>query len=134
VSAVPYLFIAVAALVFYETFVRLKIMRDIQRVFGVAPEAMGIIKSRVLSDLHKERAVRRLAIRVLKDTMLFAAKLIVAISISAALVYTASWFSGTDQAQLLALLISWKVLGALVLLIMLYERLRTSWRLSIVDA
>jgi len=128
VSAVPYFFIAVAALVFYESFLRLKIMRDVQRVFAVAPEAMGIIKSRVLSDLHKERAVRRLAMRVLKDTLLFWAKLSVAISFSAALIIFAGWFSGTDQTQLMALLVSWKVLVALVLLIMLYKRLRTSWR------
>ena len=62
-------------ILFYELFVRLKVSGGIRQVFNVAPKALKIIRSTVLSDEEKEKAVRRMSLVVLKDTFTFTARI-----------------------------------------------------------
>lgn len=132
-SVFAYALVATAAVLFYEMFRRLHVMNDVQRVFQVAPEALSVIGSNTLSDNDKESAVRKLAVRVLFDTVRFTGKMLIVFAICAALVWAGALFLGIKSALLMPLLLSWEVLVGLVVLIAVYSRLRATRRSSIAD-
>lgn len=113
-------------ILFYELFVRLKVVGDIQQVFNVAPTAFKVIRSTTLSDEEKEKSVRRMSLLVLKDTFTFAAKLACILLACVALAAVAQFLFTLSPDGLSTLLASWQGLIAAVVGVALYARFKPS--------
>ncbi len=111
-------------ILFYELFVRMKVISDIQQVFNVAPSAVRVIRSTTLSDEEKEKTVRRMSLEVLKDTFTFTAKLTGILLACVALAAIAQFVFTLSPDGLGALLASWQGLIAAVVVVALYTRFR----------
>lgn len=110
--------------VFYELLYRLRVVADAQRMFQVAPAAVKIVSSRTLSDADKEAAVRRMSVRVLKDTLIFTGKFAGILGICLALAVVGDKLLNLPAGRLYALILSWRVLLGLLAVLLVYARLR----------
>ena len=115
-------------ILFYELFVRLKVIGDIQQVFNVAPAAVKVIRSTTLSDDEKERSVRRMSLVVLKDTFTFTAKVACILLACVALAAIAQFLFTLSPHGLSGLLASWQGLIAAVVVVALYTRFKPAER------
>lgn len=111
-------------ILFYELFVRLRLMGDIQQMFNVAPAAVRVIRSTTLSDEEKEKSVRHMSLVVLKDTFMFTAKLACILLACVALAAITQLMFRPSPDGLSALLASWQGLVAAVVVVALYARLK----------
>ena len=116
---------ALMGIVFHELFMRMDIVADIRRVLHVAPAAVRVIRSDTLSDLEKERAVRRMSLEVLGDTLRFTAKLALVLAACLAIAALAQALFDVSPDGLYGLLTSWWALAALVIVMPLYARIRS---------
>ena len=110
--------------VFYELLQRLRVVADAQRMFQVAPAALRIVSSRTLSDADKEAAVRRMSVSVLKDTLIFTAKFAGILVICLALAVAGDKLLDLPAGKLYTLILSWRVLAGLLVVLLVYARLR----------
>jgi len=117
---------ALMGVVFHELFVRLNVLRDVRQVLRTAPAATRIIRSDTLSDLDKEQAVRHMSVQVLGDTLRFSAKLVAVLGTCLAIAAIAQRLFAISPDGLTGLLTSWWALGALVVVMPVYARLRSS--------
>ena len=115
---------ALMGIVFHELFVRLSVMGDIRGVLGVAPAAVRTIRSDTLSDLEKERAVRRMSLEVLKDTLRFTVKFALVLLACLAVAALAQALFALSESGLYGLLTSWWALAALLVVMPFYARFR----------
>jgi len=120
----------VMGIVFHELFVRLRVVADIRRVLHVAPVATRVIRSATLSDLEKERAVRRMSLEVLKDTVRLSAKLAVVLAACVAVAWIAQRLFAVSPDGLYGLLTTWWALAAPLVVMPLYAALRARVRPS----
>ncbi|ASJ70713.1 sulfotransferase [Granulosicoccus antarcticus] len=111
-------------ILFYELFVRLNVISDIQKVFNVAPAAIKVIRSTTLSDEEKEVSVRRMSLQVLKDTFTFTAKLAGVLLTCVAVAAMAQSLFTLSPGGLSDLLASWQGLIAAVVSVALYTRFK----------
>ncbi len=111
-------------ILFYELFVRLKVLGDIQQVFNVAPTAVKVIRSTTLSDEEKEKSVRHMSLVVLKDTFTFTAKLTCILLACVALAAITQFLFTLSPDGLSTLLASWQGLIAAVVVVAVYTRLK----------
>ena len=111
-------------ILFYELFVRLKVLGDIQQVFNVAPAAVRVVRSTTLSDEEKEKSVRQMSLAVLKDTFTFTAKIAGILIACVALATIAQLLFTLSPDGLSALLASWQGLIAAIVVVALYTRLK----------
>ena len=111
-------------IVFQELFVRLGVLGDVRRVMRVAPNAVRVIRSAEMSDLEKERTVRRMSVEVLRDTLGFTVKLALILGACVAVAALAQALFGLSPDGLSGLLATWWALAALVLVMPLYAKLR----------
>lgn len=116
--------VALLGIVFRELFVALGVTADARRVLAVAPAAARVIRSPTLSDLDKERAVRRMSLEVLRDTLRFSAKLALVLGGCLVVALAGQWLLALSSEALLELLVSWQALLVLVVTLPLYARLR----------
>jgi|GEM_PF-1170787 len=124
-SAVVLLVFAAMGIVFHELFVRMQVLVDIRKVLHVAPAASQVIRSTTLSDLEKERAVRRMSLDVLRDTVRFTLKLALVLAACVAVAALAQALFEPSPDGLEGLLTSWWALAALVVVMPLYARFRS---------
>ncbi len=111
-------------ILFYELFVRLNVISDIQKVFNVAPAALKVIRSTTLSDEEKEKSVRRMSLEVLKDTFIFTAKLAGILLFCVVVAAIAQYLFTLSPDGLSGLLASWQGLIAAVVVVALYMRFK----------
>ena len=111
-------------ILFYELFMLLQVMGDIQRVFQVAPAAVQVIRSDTLSDDEKEQTVRRMSLTVLKDTGMFTAKLFGILAACVALAALGQLLFSLSPDGLTGLLASWQGLLAAVIVVAIYAKFR----------
>lgn len=115
---------AVMGIVFHELFVRMHVMTDIRRVFEVAPAAAKVIRSATLSDLEKERTVRKMSLEVLRDTLRFTVKLALVLAACLAVAALAQALFTVSADGLTGLLASWQALLVVIVVVPLYAKLR----------
>ena len=116
--------LALAGIVFHELFVRLGVLADARRLLEVGPEATRVIRSATLSDGDKERAMRRMSVAVLRDTLRFVSKLALVLVACGAVALVVARALGLSGEALGALLVSWPALALLVAFVPLYGWLR----------
>ena len=114
----------VTGILFYELFVRLNVINDIQKVFNVAPAAVKVIRSTTLSDEEKEKSVRRMSLEVLKDTCTFTAKLTGILLACVVVAAIAQFLFTLSPDGLGGLLSSWQGLIAAIAIVALYTRFK----------
>lgn len=119
---------ALMGIVFHELFMRMHVLADVRRVLRVAPDATRVIRSNTLSDLEKERAVRRMSLDVLKDTLRFTAKLALVLAACLGIAALAQSLFDVSPDGLYGLLTSWWALAALVVVMPLYARFRARFQ------
>ncbi len=112
------------AIVFYELFVRLRLMVDIQQLFRIAPVAVQIIRSDSLTDLEKELSMRKMSLSALKDTLRFTGKMMFALLLCLSIAAAAQFLFELSSGGLYDLLASWQALVAMVITGSVYARLR----------
>ena len=116
----------VMGILFFELFMLLRVMGDIQRVFNVAPAAVQVIRSDTLSDDEKEKTVRRMSLTVLRDTGMFTVKLFAILAACVALAAVGQWLFKLSPDGLTGLLASWQGLLAAAIVAAIHARLRRS--------
>lgn len=115
---------ALMGVAFHELFVRMNVLRDVRGVLNVAPAAVRTIRSDTLSDLEKERAVRRMSLEVLRDTLLFSAKFALVLLVCVAIAAVAQALFTLSPDGLYGLLSTWWAIVALIVAMPLYARLK----------
>ena len=115
---------ALMGVVFHELFVRLNVLTDVRGVLNVAPAAVRTIRSDTLTDLEKERAVRRMSLEVLKDTLRFTAKFALVLLACVGIAALAQSLFTLSPDGLYGLLGTWWAILALVAVMPLYARLK----------
>ncbi len=123
-----YLFIGVAAIVFYEAFARCGTLRDVHSLNGTISEAFRVIRDPAASDLEKEEISRRNSTLVLKFMALTVGKIAIAVAISALILWLLCVLAGTPFQDVVLLSASPLVIVALVPLMLLYGWLRHVFR------
>lgn len=118
------LLFAAMGILFREMFVRLDIITDVRRAFRVAPEAAAVMRSADLTDLEKERQVRRMSIDVLSVTLRFTLKLLLVLAAVIGLAAVVQWLFEPSSNGLVALLTSWQALFVMIIVVPLYSALR----------
>jgi len=116
---------ALMGIVFHELFTRMDIVADIRRVLRIAPDAVRVIRSDTLSDLEKERTVRRMSLDVLRDTLRFTVKLALVLAACLAIAALAQALFAVSPDGLYGLLTSWWALAVLVVVMPLYAKIRS---------
>jgi len=111
-------------IVFYELFVRLRLMSDIQHLLRVTPEAVQIIRSDTLTDLEKEISTRKMSVSVLMSTLRFTSKLVLSLLLCIAIAAAAQYAFKVSDSGLYDLLASWQALAAMLITGVVYSRLR----------
>lgn len=111
-------------ILFREMFVRLDVITDVKRAFQVAPEAAAVMRSADLSDLEKERRVRRMSLDVLSVTFRFTLKLLLVLAAVIGLAALVQWLFEPSAEGLIALLMSWQALLVMVIVVPLYSAIR----------
>ena len=119
-----YVLAAVAAVAFCEALARLRIAADARRVLAVAPTAYGILSSDTLPDSEKESQMRRMSVRVLRDTLAFVAKIVAALALCLGIVWLGQVLLSLPRERVLEIMVSWPVLVGLIPLALLYTALR----------
>lgn len=124
-NALALVVFAVMGVVFHELFARMQVMADVRRVLRIAPEATRVIRSATLSDLEKERTVRRMSLAVLRGTLRFTVKLVLVFTVCVAIAALAQRLFDISPDGLYGLLTSWWALAVLIVVMPLYARFRT---------
>ena len=119
-----YLFIAAAAVLFYEVFARSGAIGDARSLTAAVRSAFETIRDPALSDLEKEKASRRGAVEVLKYLALTLGKIAAAIALSTLALWILCRLAGLPFQSALAHSASLVVIAALIPLMLIYGRLR----------
>jgi hypothetical protein len=117
-----------ACVAFYESFVRLNIVKRSIALFGDLRSAMQLVSDKSLSDLEKERGIRRAAIDALSQTLGLFARLVIVAALAALPVLLAIALANLDFEAFSAFSLHPAVLVSTVIAIVAFDRGRRALR------
>jgi len=114
----------IAALVFFEAFIRLGTLAPVRVVFSAGPEGLRTISSSVITDDEKERIVRHLSKQMLRATLEMVVKAGLATAAAALLLWIGATALSVPWAEIEKSLLSLPVIAALLVVTLVYARIR----------
>ena len=114
----------IAALVFFEAFIRLGTLAPVRVVFSAGPEGLRTISSSVITDDEKERIVRHLSKQMLRATLEMVVKAGLATAAAALLLWIGATALSVQWVEIEKSLLSLPVIAALLVITLVYARIR----------
>lgn len=123
-----YLFISIAAVIFFETFARIGVLGDVRKLNSAVAQAFAVIRDPATSDLEKEKASRRGALQVSKHLGLTLVKISAAVALSTLALWILCRLADVPFQNAVSLSASLVVIIALIPMMLIYGGLRHVFR------